>query len=94
VLRHLRESIGFKSFHLRCVPHVVSADLRDKRREYAKRMLTFLRAAEHDGWHHFVTGDESWLFFDTSPRRMWTLSRDDIITKPRHQIQSKSLCLR
>jgi DNA-binding MarR family transcriptional regulator len=36
VLRHLRESIGFKSFHLRWVPHLLSADLREKRKEYAK----------------------------------------------------------
>jgi hypothetical protein len=33
-------------------------------------MLPFWHAAERDGWHHFVTGDESWFFFDTSPRRM------------------------
>jgi hypothetical protein len=33
-------------------------------------MLPFLHAAEHDGWHHLVTDDESWFFFDTSPRRM------------------------
>jgi hypothetical protein len=52
-------------------------------------MLPFLHVAERDGWHHLVTGDESWFFFETSPRRMWTLSRDDVATKPRQQIQSK-----
>jgi hypothetical protein len=52
-------------------------------------MLQFLHAAERDGWNHSVTDDESWFFFDTSPRRMWTLSRDDVATKPRRQIQSK-----
>jgi hypothetical protein len=29
------------------------------------------------------------IFFNTLPRRMWTLSRDDVATKPRHDIQSK-----
>jgi transposase InsO family protein len=29
------------------------------------------------------------VFFDTSPRRMWTLSRDDVTTRPRQQIQNK-----
>jgi hypothetical protein len=53
-------------------------------------MLPFLHAAKHDGWHHLVTGDESWLFFDTSPRRMWTLSRDDVATKPRQPIHNKN----
>jgi histone-lysine N-methyltransferase SETMAR len=54
-------------------------------------MLPFLHIAERDGWHHFVTGDESWFFFNISPRRMWTLSRDDVVTKSRHDIQSKQL---
>jgi hypothetical protein len=62
-----------------------------KRKEYAKNMLSFLHTAERNGWHYLVTGDESWFFFDTSPRRMWTLSRDDVATKSRQQIQSKSL---
>jgi hypothetical protein len=48
-----------------------------------------LHAAERDSWHHLVTGDESWFFFDISPRRMWTLSRDDVAPQPRQQIQSK-----
>jgi hypothetical protein len=52
-------------------------------------MLPFLSAAERDGWHHPITGDESWFFLNTSPRRMWTLSRDDVVTKPRLDIQSK-----
>jgi hypothetical protein len=48
-----------------------------------------LHAAERDGWHDFVTGDESWFFFDTSSRRMETLSRDDVAIKPRQQMHSK-----
>jgi hypothetical protein len=52
-------------------------------------MLPFLYIAERDGWHHLVTDDESWFFFNTLPRRMWILSRDNMVTKPRHDIQSK-----
>jgi hypothetical protein len=94
VLRHLHDSIGFKSFHLHCVPHVLTDNLREKRKEHARAMLPFLHAVERDGWHHLVIGDESWFFFNTSPRRMWTLSRDDVVTKPRRDIQSKNSCLR
>jgi histone-lysine N-methyltransferase SETMAR len=53
-----------------------------------------LYAAERDGWYHPVTGDESWFFFNTLPRRMWTLSRGDVVTKPRQQIQSKEFMFR
>jgi hypothetical protein len=67
-------------------------DLRAKQNEQATAMLSYLRAAQNDGWQHLVTGDESWFFFDTSPCRMWTLSKDDITTKSRQQIQSKK-CL-
>jgi hypothetical protein len=73
----------------RWVPHLLTHDVREKRKEYAKNMLPFLHAAERDGWYRLVTGDESWFFFDTSPCRMWTLSRDNMATKSRQQIQSK-----
>jgi hypothetical protein len=56
-------------------------------------MLPLLHAAQRDSWHHFVTGDESWFFFDTSPRRMQTLSRDNMATKSRQQIQNKKFML-
>jgi hypothetical protein len=89
VLQHLHEFYWFKSFHLHWVPHLLTSDLREKRKEYARVMLPFLHTVKRDGWHRFVTGDESWLFFNISPRRMWTLSRDDVVTKSRHDIQSK-----
>jgi hypothetical protein len=63
-------------------------DLCEKRKEYVKAMFPFLYVAECDSWHHLVTGDEWWFFLNTSPRRMWTLSRDDVVTKPRLDIQN------
>jgi hypothetical protein len=36
-----------------------------------------------------MTGDESWVLMNRAPRRMWTLSRDDLVIKPRLDIQSK-----
>jgi hypothetical protein len=60
-----------------------------KRKEFERAMLSFLSAAERDGWHHLMAGDESWFFLNTSPRRMWTLSRDYVVTKPRLDISSK-----
>jgi hypothetical protein len=36
VSRHLHDSIGFKSFHFHRVPHLLTEDLRDKRKEYAR----------------------------------------------------------
>jgi hypothetical protein len=45
-------------------------DLRQKRKEHASAMLPFLYAVQRDGWHHIVSGDESWFFFNTWPRRI------------------------
>jgi hypothetical protein len=58
VLQYLHGPFGFKSFHLRWVPHLLTDDLRQKRKEHASAMLPFLHAIEWDRWHHDVTGDE------------------------------------
>jgi hypothetical protein len=89
VLRHLHDYISFKSFHLHCVPHMLANNLCEKRKEHTIARLPFLHAVKRDGWHHLLTGDESWFFFNTSPRRVWTLSKDDVVTKPRHDIESQ-----
>jgi hypothetical protein len=62
VLNYLHLSVDFKSFYLRWVPHLLTEDLRQKRKDDAHAMLPLLYAAERNGWHHLVTGDESWFF--------------------------------
>jgi hypothetical protein len=49
VLEHLHVSIGFKSFHLRWVPHLLTDDLSQKRKEHARGVLSFLYATQRDG---------------------------------------------
>jgi hypothetical protein len=65
MLLHLHDSIGFRSFHLHRVLHLLMHDLREKRKEYAKAIFPFLHVAKRDSWHHFVTSDESWFFLNT-----------------------------
>jgi hypothetical protein len=65
VLNDLHLSIGFKSFHLRWVRHLLTEDLGQKWKDDACAMLPLLHAAQRDGWHHLVTGDKTWFFFDT-----------------------------
>jgi hypothetical protein len=59
VLQYLHESLGFKSFHLHWIAHLLTCDLREERKEYARSMLPFLHIAERDGWRHLVTDNES-----------------------------------
>jgi hypothetical protein len=46
VLRRLHDSIGFRSFHLHRVPHVLTVGLCEKRMEYAQAMLPILHTVK------------------------------------------------
>jgi hypothetical protein len=59
VLNYLYLSIVFKSFHLLWVRHLLTEDLRQKWKDDARAMLPLLHAAQRDGWHHLVIGEES-----------------------------------
>jgi hypothetical protein len=48
VLQHLHESLGCKSFHLLWVPHPLTDDLWQKRKEHASAILPFLYTAQRD----------------------------------------------
>jgi hypothetical protein len=65
-------------------------DLREKRKEYAQAMLSFLPTTEWDSWHHFVTDDQSWFPLNSSPHRILALSRGDVITKSGLDIRAKN----
>jgi hypothetical protein len=91
LLKHLHKYFQFESFHLRWVPHLLTPELREQRRAYASQMIPILAAAAHDGRRHLVTGDESWFLLSYSPRRMWTLSRNDVATKPKHDIGTQKI---
>jgi hypothetical protein len=80
VLHHFHEVLEFKSFHLRWVPHLLTNDLREKRKDVAGEMIPSLEAAFQEGWRSFVTRDEPWFFLSRWPRRMWSVERDDVAT--------------
>jgi hypothetical protein len=68
------------------VPYLLTPESREQRRADASEVIPILAAAGHDWWHHLGTGDESWFFLSYSPYRMWTLSRNDVATKPNHHL--------
>jgi hypothetical protein len=51
-------------------------------------MVALLLSAQKDGWHHLLTGDDSWFFLSHPPCRMWTLTQDDVASKPRREIRT------
>jgi hypothetical protein len=59
VLHRLHEKLEFKSDCLRWVPHILTSELRAKRKEITGLVIPYLEAARKDGWRHLVTGDET-----------------------------------
>jgi hypothetical protein len=88
VLKHLQEDRGFQSFHLPWVPRILTTELKEQRRTYVTEMIVVSLSAQKDGWHHVVTRDEPLSFLSDSPRRMWTLTWDDVASKPRWEIRT------
>jgi hypothetical protein len=89
VLRHSHDSMSFKKLHLHGVPYLLTEDLGKKQKEHARAALLFLHAVERDSRHYCVTGNQSWFFFNMSPRRVCTLSRGNLVTEPRFDMESK-----
>jgi hypothetical protein len=46
VLRHLHEDLGFESFHLRWVPHLLTQELKEQQHTYATEMISVLLSAQ------------------------------------------------
>jgi hypothetical protein len=88
VLEHLYKDLGFQSFHLRWVLHLLTPELKEQRRTYATEITVLLLSAQKDDWHHLVTGNLSWFFLSYLPRQMLTLTRDDVTSKPRREIRT------
>jgi hypothetical protein len=93
VLHCLLEKLGFKSDCFQWVPHLLTCELRAKRKELTGLMIPYLEAARKDGWRHLVTGDESWCFLRSGSRRTWALAKDEAATKNRTDIHSKKPCV-
>jgi hypothetical protein len=91
VTHHLEENLGYHSFHLRWVPHVMTEDLKAKRKEVANQMLPYLEKAASQNWRRIVTGDESWFYLSQLPSRMWSLARDNVATNVRNDFQSQKI---
>jgi hypothetical protein len=75
------------------VLHLLIGELRAKRKELTGLMIPSLEAARENGWSHLVTGEESWFFPLSGPRRMWALAKDEVATKSRINVQSQNSCL-
>jgi hypothetical protein len=88
VPKHLHDNLEFRGFYFRWVPHLSTPELKEHKRWHACKMIPALEAAAKDELYHIVTGNELWFFLSCSPRRMWTLARDEVVTRPMRDTQT------
>jgi hypothetical protein len=65
--------LGFTTRHLRWVPHTLSSAHKKSRVELSHKLLGVIAQARHQAWKFFLTGDESWFYFQTDYSRIWLL---------------------
>jgi hypothetical protein len=67
VLHRVHEKLGLRSYCLRWVPHLLTGELRVKRKELAARMIPCRETVRKDGWRHLMMDNESWFFLLSGP---------------------------
>jgi hypothetical protein len=77
-LHGLHEKLGFKSYCLRRVLHVLIGELKAKCKKLTRPMIPDIETARKDGWKHLVMGDQSRFFLLSDPRRIWSLAKDEV----------------
>jgi hypothetical protein len=64
VLDRLYSSLGMKNSQPCWIPHQLTAELRDRRMEKSRELLTTPRSMESQAFRNIVTGDESWIYLN------------------------------
>jgi hypothetical protein len=93
VYSHLVERIGFKNYLLRWIPHMLTADVRQKRVELSKQLFPVLESQQRVGFHDIVTSDESWFLQHYDHRQIWCVSADEVPTRVNHTIATPKTML-
>lgn len=77
IIDHLNK-MGFKNYCLRVVPYELTSELKEKRIEGAKELLSILNKHKTQGFYRLLTGDESWFYLRYNSKRIWSLSYEYI----------------
>jgi histone-lysine N-methyltransferase SETMAR len=78
---------------LKWIPYSLTDEQKDARVKIATQMLTILREDEKSDFCHILTGDETWLLYETSNDSMWVHEEETVETRVRPAIASKKQTL-
>lgn len=77
VIDILTRELGYKYLHLRWIPHTLTFDMKRRRVEQSKVILSHLQAADRGHFTNIITGDESWFYYLNQPKARWVLAGDE-----------------
>jgi hypothetical protein len=86
ILKHLRDALGMKHFHLRQMRHELTEQLRAERMKRCQDLVPLLERMEASNCYTIVTGDKSWFTFELQHSAKWSTSREDVPQRVRQQI--------
>jgi histone-lysine N-methyltransferase SETMAR len=89
----LRTKLRMRRRKLKWVPHFLTDEQKLQRVNAAKEMLKILSADEKHDFKHIITGDETWLFFQTFQEAKWTREGSEVETRVRPAIGTKKQTL-
>jgi transposase len=75
--------------HLEWVPHKLSDAHKKLRVDISRQLLDVIAHAKHQSWKFFLTGDESWFYFQTDYTRVWLLPESEPPKRVRQTINTQ-----
>lgn len=82
----LINSMGYKKYNFQWVPHMLTDEMKKRRVSCSKSMLQELRTFQKEGFHHIITGDESWFYLRYFHQFMYTDSKENVPKIPKRMI--------
>jgi hypothetical protein len=91
VKKILVEDLQLQKKWLRWIPHILTAPNKLKRCELAAEQLEILQKGKKDNFAHIITGDETWLPFETPQDYVWLPKDTAPPERPKQTIASEKV---
>ena len=92
VLFYLKKA-GYIIRPCRIIPHLLTDRIRMQRILYAKIQIQILEAAQSVNFENIITGDETWIYYQSPPHNFWGKLTDEPPTVIRKQQHDKKTML-
>ena len=92
VLLYLKKA-GYSVRLCRIIPHLLTDRIRQQRILYAKIQIPILETAQAVNFDNIITGDETWIYYQTPPRYFWGKDTDEPPTVVRKQQHDRKTML-